>query len=77
VTVLLAVGTLLLASGLLMTVFKQVDGGPVLVAAGGPLVVDAAVGPMLVANLVFFPAGGPVLVAAGGGTVVLAAGGEV
>jgi len=60
-----------------MTVFKQVDGGPVLVAAGGPLVVDAAVGPMLVANLVFFPAGGPVLVAAGGGTVVLAAGGEV
>jgi hypothetical protein len=50
VTVLLADGTLLLASGLLMTVFKQVDGGPVLVATGGTLVVDAAVGTVLVAG---------------------------
>jgi len=42
--VLLVVGTLLLASGLLMTLFKQVDGGPVLVAAGGGTMVLAAGG---------------------------------
>jgi len=47
VTVLLAVGTLLLVSGLLMTVFKVVDGGPVLIAAGGPLVMDVIVGPLV------------------------------
>jgi len=41
---LLVVGTLLLGSGLLMTVFKQVDGGPVLVAAGGGTVVLVAGG---------------------------------
>jgi hypothetical protein len=61
-TELLADGTLLLASGLLMTVFKQVDGGPELVATGG-----AAVGPVLVAAYVasvVVLAVGPVLVAA-------------
>jgi hypothetical protein len=62
VTMLLADGALLLASGLLMTVFKQVDGGPELVATGG-----AAVGPVLVAAYVasvVVLAVGPVLVAA-------------
>jgi len=84
-TLLLAVGTLLLASGLWMTVFKVVDGGPVLVAAGGPLDVDAAVGPVLVAAgaPVFFPTGGPFFLAAvflgnaSVGTMVLAVGGAV
>ena len=42
--VLLVVGTLFLASGLLMRVFKQVDGGSVLVAAGGGTVVLVAGG---------------------------------
>jgi len=42
--VLLVVGTLFLASGLLMTVFKQVDGGSILVAAGGGIVVLVAGG---------------------------------
>jgi len=42
--VLLVVGTLLLASGLLMTVFKQVNGGPVLIAVGGGTVVRVAGG---------------------------------
>lgn len=60
VTVLLADGTLLLASGLLMTVFKQVDGGPELVATGG-----ATVGPVLVAACV-----ASVVVLASGGAVM-------
>jgi hypothetical protein len=72
-TELLADGTLLLASGLLMTVFKQVDGGPELVATGGAAVgavlvaacvasvvvlADAADGPFFLAGPFFLGAGG-------------------